>query len=79
MNNRNLHDCIHISIPVPLRVWTFLQLENTSTIETNTDWKYLHIYNLYIFMDLKRLLDWLKSKITKIEENLNETVKHRPK
>ena len=27
-------------------------------------------------MDLKRLLNWLKSKITKIEKNLNETVKY---
>ena len=27
-------------------------------------------------MDLKRPLNWLKSKITKIEENLNETVKN---
>ena len=34
------------------------------------------IYNPYIFMDLKRQLDWRKSKITKTEENLNETVKH---
>ena len=29
--------------------------------------------NPYIFMDLKRPLNWLKSKITEIEENLNET------
>ena len=31
------------------------------------------------FIDLKRPLNWLKSKIIKIEENLNETVKHCPK
>ena len=30
-------------------------------------------------MDLKRPLNWLKSKIAKIEENLSETVKHYPK
>ena len=48
---------------------------NTSTIEMNTDWH----YDPYIFRDLKRPLKWLKSKITKIKENLKETVKHCPK
>ena len=75
MHNRNLHDCIHISIPFPLR---FEHLCNTSTITTNADWKSLQIYNPYIFMDLKRPLNWLKSKITKIKESLNETIKHCP-
>ena len=28
------------------------------------------------FMDLKKPLNWLKNKTTKIEENLNETVQH---
>ena len=28
---------------------------------------------------LKKPLNWLKNKITKIEENLNETAKHCPK
>ena len=30
-------------------------------------------------MDLKRPLNWQKGKITKIVENLKETVKHFPK
>ena len=55
---------------------TSLQLENKSIIEMDAKWKSLQIYNPYIFMDLKRLLNWLKSKITKIEKNLNETVKY---
>ena len=60
-----------------IALWTSLQLENTSTIEMNTDWKSLQIYNPYIFVDLKRPWNnWLKSKIIDIEENLNETVKH---
>ena len=60
-----------------IALWTSLQLENTSTIEMNTDWKPLQIYNPYIFVDLKRPWNnWLKSKIIDIEENLNETVKH---
>ena len=65
--------------PCPIALWTSLQLENTSIIEMNTDWKSLQIYNPYIFLDLKRPLKWLKSKMTKIKENLNETVKHCPK
>ena len=32
-----------------------------------------------IFMDLERPLNWLKNKIPKIEENLNEPAKHCPK
>ena len=79
MYNRILHDCIHISIPVPIALWTALQLENMSTIEMNKDWKSLQNYNPYCFMDLKRPLNWQKGKITKIVENLKETVKHFPK
>ena len=45
----------------PISLWTSLQLENTSTITMNTDWKSLQIYNSYIFMDLKRPLNWLKN------------------
>ena len=65
--------------PCPIAFWTSLQLENTSTIEINTDWQPLQIYNPYIFMDLKRQLNWLKSITTKIKEIINETVKHSPK
>ena len=45
---------------------------NVTTMGGNTDWN----TDMSIFMDLKRLLNCLKTKITKIEENLNETVKH---
>ena len=36
------------------------------------NWKYLQIF---IFMDLKSSLNWLKNKITIIEENFNGTIK----
>ena len=65
--------------PCHIALWKSLQLENTSTIEMKTDWKSLQIYHPYIFIDLKKPLNWLKSKITKIEVNLNKTVKHCPK
>ena len=54
-------------------LWKSLQLGKVSTMEGNTDWKSLRIF---IFMDLKSPLNWLETKIKKIEENLNETVKH---
>ena len=44
-------------------------------MEVNTDWKSLRIF---IFMDLKRPLNWLKNKMTKIKENLSKTVKQCP-
>ena len=78
MYNRNLHDCIHISIPVKLR------FEHLSNWKTRSPQRWIRIWNRYkftipIFIDLKRPLNWLKSKITKIEENLYETVNHCPK
>ena len=62
-----LYQCFY---PCPIGVWTSLQLENASTMEVNKDWIYLQIV---IFMYLKRPLNGLKNKITKIEESLNET------
>ena len=44
----------------PIALWASLQPENTSTIEMNPDWKFLQIYNPYIFMELKKPLHWLK-------------------
>ena len=41
----------------------------------NTDWKSLQIYNPYIHGP-EKANKLVKSKITKMEENLNETVKH---
>ena len=61
--------------PCPIVLWTSLQLENMSTIEMNTDWKSLQIYNPYIFMDLERPLNWLKIKINKEQRKLKQNCK----
>ena len=55
-----------------IALWITLQLGNASTMELNKDWKSLQIF---VFMNLKRPLNWLKNKITKIKENLKENVK----
>ena len=52
-------------------------MENMSALEINMDWKSRQIYNPYVFIDLKRSLNWLKSKITKIEENLNQGINQK--
>ena len=57
----------------PIALWTSLQLGNASTMKVNTDWKSQWIF---IFMNLKGPLNWLKNKISMIEENLNKNVKH---
>ena len=59
--------------PCPIALCTYLQLGNASTMEVNMDWKSVRNF---IFMDVKRPLNWLKNKILKIEENLSKTVKH---
>ena len=59
--------------PCPITLWAFLQMENASTMGVNTDWKSLRIL---IFMYIKKPLNWLENKITKIEETLDEAVKH---
>ena len=51
--------------PCPTAYWASLQPENTSTIAVNTDWKFLQIYNPYIFMEMKNPLNCLKSKKNK--------------
>ena len=58
--------------PCSISLWASLQLRNTSTMEMNTVWKSTRVF---IFMDLKRPLNWLKNKTTKIKKNLHETVK----
>ena len=65
-----LYPCFY---PCPIVLWTSLQLISAWTIEVNTDWKSLQIF---IFVELKSPLSWLKTKITKIKKKLNETVKH---
>ena len=74
MWNRNLHDCIHISI-CPIALWTSLQPENTSTTEMNMDWKFLQIYTPYIFMELKEPLNWLKRKNKRDRRKLKRNCK----
>ena len=61
--------------PCPIALWTSLQPENTSTIEMNTDWKFLQIYNPYIFMEMKRPLNWLKKKNNKDRRELKRNCK----
>ena len=70
--NRNLHDCIH---PCPIALWASLEPENTSTIEMNTEWKFLQIYNPYIFMELERPLNWLKKQKNKDRRKLKRNCK----
>ena len=55
--SRWLYTCFY---PFPIALCTSLHMGNASTMEVNTDWKSLQIY---IFMDLKRSLNWLKNKI----------------
>ena len=43
--------------PCPIALLASLQPENTSNIEMNADWKFLQIYNPYIFMELKKPLN----------------------
>ena len=64
-----LHPCFY---PCPIVLWTSLRLGNWLTMEVNTDWKSLPIS---IFMCLKRPLNWLKIKITKVGESLNGIAK----
>ena len=49
-----------------------LQLGNASIMEVNTE-KFLQIF---IFMDLKNSLNWLRNKIAVTKENFKEIIKH---
>ena len=60
---------VFIFLSPPYCTLDIFSTENTSIMEVNTNWKYLQIF---IFMGLKRPLNWLKHKITKTEENVNE-------
>ena len=69
MCNRNLHDYIHISIPVPLRFehlfkWKISQ--SCRWIQTGNSYK-------FYFYRPEKTIKLAKSKIKKIKENLNET------
>ena len=72
LGNRNLHDCIYVSISCSVALWTYLQLGNASTMEVNTDWKSLQ---LFFFYGREKIIKLATDERTKIEENLNETVK----
>ena len=58
------------------RFWscTSLRLGNASTLEMNTGWKSLRIF---ISMDLKRPLNWLKQEIAQIQERNCQTLSKR--
>ena len=75
MHNRNLHDCIHVSIPSSL---SFGHLVTEKRV--NHRRKYgLKIPAIFHFCGLGKafkLTKKLKNKITKIGENLKETVRH---
>ena len=66
-------NCIHIFILVPLHIFATGKHVNHGG---DTDWKFLRFF---ISMDIKRQLNSPKNKIIKVEENLNEIVKHCPK
>ena len=69
--NRNLHNCIRNSILVPMLIDIFATGKHV-----NHGGEYLQCF---IFIKLKRPLNSRKNKIVKIEENLNEIIKHCPK
>ena len=60
----------------PIALWTSLQLEIMSATEMNTDWEsiFMEILGIHFYVLEKAIK--LKSKITKIKGNLNESVKH---
>ena len=61
--------------PITVNRLTSLQMENTSIIEINMNWKFLLIYNPYIFMELKRPLNWLKRWNNKDRRKLKRNCK----
>ena len=69
--NRNLHDCIYVSIPAPLR---FGRICNW---ETRQPWRSIRtgIPAIFLFYGPEKILKLATNEITKIEENLNETIK----
>ena len=75
MCNRNLHNFIRISILVPLRIDIF---ETGKHVNHGGEYG-LEISIIFHFYGPKRPLNSHKNKLMKIEENLNEIVKHCPK
>ena len=61
--------------PCLTALWASLLPESTSTIAMNTDWKFLQIYNPYIFMELTRPLNWLKKWNNKDRRKLRRNCK----
>ena len=72
MCNRNLHDCIHVSIPHSLR------FGHLSKWKTRQPWRWIATGNPceFLFYGPEKAFKLTKNKITKIKENWNETVKH---
>ena len=69
--NRNLHDCIYVSIPAPLR---FGRIFNR---ETRQPWgEYgMEIPVSFPFYGPEKIIKLAKDQITKIEESLRKTVR----
>ena len=65
MWNKNLHDYIHASIPAPLRLDIFATWKCRPWTEYGPE-----------MSGPKTGIELSKTEITKIEENLDETVKH---
>ena len=74
MCNRNLHNRIRISILVPLRIGIF---GTGKHVHHGVEYG-LEISTVFHFYGSKKPLNWPKNKI-KIEEILNEILKHCPK
>ena len=70
--NRNLRDCIFVSI-CPHCALDVFGTGNAPSVEVKTNWKSLQCF---IFCVPEKVIKLAKNKIRKIEENLNESVKH---
>ena len=73
MCNRNLHDCTLVSISTPLRLDIFA---TEKCVNHGGEYGLEFPSNFHFYGPEKATLNWLKNKIKKIEENLNENVKH---
>ena len=76
MCDRRLHDCIYVSVPIPMALWTSLPLGKASTMKLNADRKSLRNF---IFMNLKRPLNYHKNKKKKDRRKLKLSCKRLSK
>ena len=69
MCNKNLHECGHISIPVPLHFEHLFNWKISQSWRWIQDWKFQQI----LFLSTWKVIKLAKNKTIKIKENLNET------